>query len=102
MRIYIIANRNFAMTAKREILMITAARPYTVQNRQQQNIKFGNFWTANATKNSLSKEIIANTLTKEQAIVRIDEAIGKEDPIGQKLLKGFKTILLGGDPTKAD
>ena len=39
MRINIIVKSNFAITAKREILMITAVRPYNVQNKQQQNFK---------------------------------------------------------------
>lgn len=41
MRINIVAKSNFVMTAKREILMITAVRPYTVQSRQQQQNNFG-------------------------------------------------------------
>lgn len=74
--------------------MITATRPYTVQNRQQQqNVKFGNFWTASKARDDIWKGLLGKTITSTEAYQKVEEKMVEEDKIGKKVLEGFKQQL---------
>jgi len=68
-------------------------RPYTVQNRQQQNVKFGNFWTASKVRDDIWGKLLEKTMTSTEAYQKTEEAMVKEDKIGKKVLEGFKQQL---------
>lgn len=63
-------------------------------NLRNQNIKFGDLLSASKTKDDLMFAIankdIAKRIKKAEAIQQIEEAMKKEDKIGQKILQLFK------------